>query len=57
MNRKTYILFFIIPSLRGLSAFFRFKDLDDIGIDDTIADQIDALVVSLEKWANDPTSK
>jgi hypothetical protein len=54
MNRKMYILFFVIPTLRGLIAFFRYKDLNNTGLDDIIANQIESLVANLETWVNEP---
>jgi len=54
MNKKMYIMFFVIPTLRGVSSFLRFKDANFTGSDDEAAEAIDYTILRLEKWANEP---
>lgn len=56
MNRKSYILFFVIPALRGVVAFLRFKDINSTGADDEAADAVEYTIGKLEKWINEPDS-
>ncbi len=50
MNKKAYVQFFVLPSIRSLAAYLRFKDADSTGSDDEAARAIDIAVEALEKW-------
>ena len=50
MNKKAYIQFFVLPSIRSVAAYLRFKDADSTGKDDEAARAIDIAVTALESW-------
>jgi len=48
--KQWWVQIFIIPNLRSLAAFLRFKDADSTGADDEAARAIDIAIDALEKW-------
>lgn len=50
MNRKQYVLLFVVPSLRYLALWLRTKDENSIGIDDALASTADTFIEELEKY-------
>jgi len=55
-DKKMYIQFFAIPSIRSVAAFLRFKDVNSTGSDDEAARAIEISVEALEKWLASPES-
>lgn len=50
MNKKDWIVIFIIPNLRSLAAWLKRKDANSTGADDEAAKAIDAAIVALETY-------
>jgi hypothetical protein len=51
MNKKTWILIFIIPNLRSLATWLRMRDDNDTGPDNELASAADHFIGRLEKYA------
>ena len=54
MTKKQWIRFFVIPQLRSVAAFLRFKDDNSSGSDDEAARAIEIAVDALDKWLEEP---
>lgn len=54
MTKRDYIRFFVIPSIRSVAAFLRFKDKNSSGSDDEAARAVEIAVEALEKWLEEP---
>lgn len=50
MNKSFWIQIFIIPNLRSLAAWLRYKDQDGTGVDDEAAEAIEYAISRLEYY-------
>ena len=56
MTKKQWIQYFVLPQIRSLALFLRFKDMNSTGADDEAARAIEISVEALEKWLASPES-
>lgn len=50
MNKKFWIQVFVLPNMRSVVAYLRFKDENSTGADDEAADAIDYAIDRLDKY-------
>jgi hypothetical protein len=50
MSKKLWIQIFVLPNMKSLAAWLRFKDENSTGGDDETAEAIDYAIARLEKY-------